>query len=110
MTGKLSTIGFVSVAVIALACSALRAADPEPAKEGEKAAADRAALEKQFEQLLSGATLSGSYTSGKKDANLKQDKYTIEKVSKVAGDLWLFNVRIQYGSKDVTIPLPLKVL
>jgi hypothetical protein len=107
MIRKHSTICLVSVVAMALGWSVLRAADPESAKE---AAPDRAALEKQFEEMLSGATLNGNYTSGQKDANLKQDKYTIEKVSKLAGDLWLFNVRIQYGSKDMTLPLPLNVL
>ena len=26
------------------------------------------------------------------------------------GDIWLFTARIQYGSHDVTIPLPLRVV
>ena len=72
------------------------------------AAGTQAALEKQFQESLSGATLVGHFTMGK-DSALREEKYTIEKVSKVAGDVWLFQARIQYGSRDVTVPLPLTV-
>ena len=42
---------------------------------------------------------------------MKEDKYTIESVTKGPGDLWWFKARIQYGGHDVTVPsLPLKVL
>ena len=69
---------------------------------------DRAALEKQFEKTLTGATLAGHFTRG--DApGLSEEKYTIEKVSKVGGDTWLFSARVQYGSRDLTVPMPLTV-
>jgi len=71
-------------------------------------ASAQAALEKQFEESLSGATLVGRFTAGK-STDLAEDKYTIQKVSKVAGETWLFHTRIQYGSRDVTVPLPLTV-
>jgi hypothetical protein len=64
-------------------------------------------LERQFQESLSGVTLTGSFTTGGKE--LRDEKYTIEKVSKVGGDVWLFHARIQYGSHDVTLPLPLTV-
>lgn len=71
---------------------------------------DRATLEKTFEQTMSGATLVGHFTTtGKEDKTLKEEKYTISKVSKVKDDLWLFNVRIQYGNHDATLPLTLEV-
>jgi hypothetical protein len=70
--------------------------------------ANTAELEKQFEQQLSGATLTGQFTSGTKIGG--EDKYTISKVSKIpGGDLWLFQVRVQYGTHDVTVPMPLPV-
>ncbi len=67
-----------------------------------------AALEEQFRQSLSGATLVGHFTVGDRK-DLREEKYTIAKVSKIPGGLWLFQVRIQYGKRDVTLPLPLKV-
>jgi hypothetical protein len=69
-------------------------------------------LEKKFQETLNNVTLVGHFTSNHApaDAPLKEDKYTIESVTKVAGDLWLFKARIQYGGHDTTVPLPLKVL
>ncbi len=82
----------------------LSAVAQEPAKP-----LDRAALEKQFEATMSGCVLVGYFTSTKDVKNLKQEKYTISKVSKLKDDMWLFQVRIQYGTHDATIPMPLEV-
>jgi hypothetical protein len=69
-------------------------------------------LEKRFQETLSGATLTGHFTSGKGDlASAKEEKYAIESVTKLpGGDTWLFKARIQYGTHDVTLPLPLRVV
>ena len=40
----------------------------------------------------------------------KEDKYTIDSVKKLQGDIWLFTARIQYEKHDVTLPLPLRVV
>lgn len=68
-----------------------------------------AALEKQFQESLTGATLIGRHSVTGQQKELREEKYTIEKVSKLSGDLWLFQARIQYGSRDVTLPMPLPV-
>jgi len=77
----------------------------------DKAAAGRAALEKKFEQTLTGATLVGHFTlTGKEDAkSRKQERYTISSVKKIKGDLWLFTARVKYGTRDITVPMPLHV-
>lgn len=85
------------------------AAKPEePAKETEL---DQEALEAKFAKTLSGATLVGHFTANDAPAGeLPQpDRYTIAKVTKLKGDLWLFKTRIQYGKNDITLPLPLRV-
>ncbi len=82
----------------------LNAVAQEPAKP-----LDRAALEKQFEETMSGCVMVGYFTSTKDVKNLKQERYTISKVSKLKDDTWLFQVRIQYGNHDATIPMPLDV-
>ncbi len=71
-------------------------------------AAEQAALERQFEESLSGATLVGHFTIGN-SSSLTEEKYTIQKVSKIKDGLWLFQARIEYGKRDVTLPLPLPV-
>src|SRR5712692_3492898 len=64
--------------------------------------------EKEFQESMSGVTLNGHYT--RQDGNgLSDDKYTIERVSKVKGDLWRFEARVQYSGHDVKIPVELQV-
>ena len=61
--------------------------------------------------MLSDVTLIGHFTlvgQEKQDA-LHEEKYTIEKISKMSGDRWLFSTRVQYAGRDVTVPLPLEV-
>ena len=72
---------------------------------------EQAELDKKFEETMSGVVLVGRFTvNGKEDGNLgKEERYTITKVTKMQGDFWLFNARIQYGDRDVTLPLPLEV-
>lgn len=64
-------------------------------------------LERQFRDSLSGATLAGRFTGHGR--SLSEEKYTIEKVTKLTHNLWLFHARIQYDSHDLTVPLPLGV-
>ena len=69
------------------------------------------ANEQRFQEMLSDVTLIGHFTlvgQEKQDA-LQEEKYTIEKVSKMSGDRWLFSTRVQYAGRDVTVPLPLEV-
>ena len=67
--------------------------------------------EQRFQEMLSGVTLTGHFTvTGETDSgNLREEKYTIAKVSKLSGDYWLFFTRVQYGGRDVTVPLKLEV-
>jgi hypothetical protein len=97
-----------------LALTAARADDEKkPAPAGDKPAAklDRAALEKEFQETMSGCVLDGHFAidgpEGKQ--TVSSEKYTINKVSKLKGDTWLFEARIQYGGNDVTVPIPLNV-
>ncbi len=69
------------------------------------------ALEAQFKTTLTKAVLAGRWTSTK-DGKLgpeKEDKYTIVGVTKVSGDQWVVNSRIQYGKMDVVMPVPVQV-
>lgn len=105
---------FAVLAICSLLTSWTYSAEPkksdEPAAESkeDKAQAEREAA---FTKLLSGATLVGHFTmTGEKTPDApKEEKYTITKLSKFQGDIWLFQVRIQYGDHDVTLPLPLPV-
>ena len=67
--------------------------------------------EQRFQEMLSGVTLTGHFTiTGEKESSaLREEKYTIKKVTKLSDDYWLFFTRIQYGGRDVTVPLKLEV-
>jgi hypothetical protein len=90
------------------------AAQPAPsATQPAAAPLSKDELEKKFADTLNNVQLVGHFTSNRDTpgAPLKEDKYTIESVTKGPGDLWWFKARIQYGGHDVTLPsLPLKVL
>jgi hypothetical protein len=109
---------FLSLLVISgIACCASAGAQDVkklPAAQPTKEAGppNRQELEKRFGEQMSGATLVGHFTDRtREDAKLtREEKYTLGKVSKLQGDTWLFQARIQYGEHDVTLPLPLRVV
>lgn len=65
--------------------------------------------EDEFRKTMTGATFAGRFSSNKSD-KLSGERYTVSSVTKLAGDLWTINARIQYGSHDVTVPVPMRVL
>ena len=65
-------------------------------------------LEQQFAARMTNAVMAGQYTMGGKGAP-KADRYTIVSVRKLKDDNWLFNARVQFGDKDVTIPMIIPV-
>lgn len=71
---------------------------------------DKPALEKRFGDQMSGATLVGTFTVDGMKKPPVEERYTIAKVSKIAGDKWLFMARVQYMKHDVTVPMSLDVL
>jgi hypothetical protein len=83
-----------------------------PAQNDLSKSTSQEELETKFEETLHGATLQGHFTNSRdeKGASPKEDKYTIESVKKLQGDIWLFTTRIQYEKHDVTLPLPLRVV
>jgi hypothetical protein len=98
--------------MVALACVLGEACSAEAAEQVASAVVpSQADLFKKFEQTMNGAVLAGQFTIlGKDRDSMPPEEYTIKRVSKLAdGDYWLFQARIKYGDKDVTVPLPLEV-
>jgi len=102
-----------AAAVLVLSSYALgTAGDKEqPASVPKTAHPDKRALEKEFAQTLTGATLVGRFTiEGKTDVNKPgSDRYEIESAEKVEGHRWIITSRIKYGKHDVKLPIPLEV-
>ena len=75
-----------------------------------KAGADSAAEnEKRFQEMMSGVTLVGHSTRANKDGVGGEERYVIDKVSKLAGDTWVIQARIKYGSHDLPVPVPVTI-
>lgn len=72
---------------------------------------DRDELEAEFQQTLAGATLVGAFTdwSAPDGTPPRSEKYSIGEVKKLRDELWQISARIEYGSKDVTVPIPIEV-
>ena len=75
----------------------------------KKNASSSADLEKKFQDSMTGATLVGYSTRLNKPGVSGEERYVIEKVSKMTGDLWLFQARLRFGSHDLALPLPIAV-
>jgi len=102
--------GLVLATMIICVCGSKFSLGQESPAAQPQAIPDQAMLDRQFEETLSGSVLEGSFTlTGRENQTPKSEKYTIEKVSKLQNDYWLFQARIQYGDHDVTLPLPLQV-
>ncbi len=59
--------------------------------------------------MLTGAVLAGHFSVDGQNAPPKEDRYTIVRATKMQGNLWLLAARIQFGGKEITVPLPVPV-
>lgn len=66
------------------------------------------AVEKQFQDAMNNVKLVGYYTSGD-SAELHDDSYVIERISKIKEDTWRFDARILYNKKDFKVAMNLPV-
>lgn len=71
---------------------------------------ERAALEASFAESMNGVVLEGSFTVDGSDREPAVERYTIERVEKMAGDVWLFHARVEFGDTDLSLPVPVRVL
>ena len=94
---------FLKVSLVFLAAALPGCGGGNPATEAE-----REAREEAFRQAMSGVVLDGFFTVGD-GSELREERYEISKVSKLGGDIWVFQARIQYGSRDVTVPVPVRM-
>jgi hypothetical protein len=103
------------ISVIAILITSFGAFAPRPISASEPAPASQPALElseldQHFQKTMTNATLAGQFTIDGDDKAPGKERYTIVGVRKLKGNYWLFNARIQFGTKDVTVPMVLPVL
>jgi hypothetical protein len=76
---------------------------------GQQEAVDKAQRDRDFEIMMSGVTLVGHSARFDQEGLSGEERYAIDKVSKLAGDTWLFQTRLKYGSHEIPVPIPLQV-
>ncbi len=64
--------------------------------------------EKLFQEQMTNVVMAGFYSHGDK-AELKEDRYVIERISKLKDDIWKFEARVQYNKKDMKIAINVPV-
>ncbi len=106
---------FSLFAMLALGGTLFAQDKPSPSgAAGETQAKPKASqeeLEAKFKATMTKATMAGRWCSvkeGKMGAE-KEDKYSIVGVSKIGGDAWIIQARIQYNQKDIIAPIPVQV-
>ena len=99
--------GFCLLTTLFVATSSAFAADASKTAAAPATQPSQADLDARFTARMTDAVLAGQYTIG--GGAPKSDKYTIVSVKRLKDDNWLFNARVQFAGKDVTIPMIIPV-
>ena len=62
-----------------------------------------------FAESMNGVTLAGNSTTLSSPGRYGSERYRIEGVTHVSGDLWLLRAGWNYHGTDITVPIPLKI-
>jgi len=74
-----------------------------------RASAAQEELDRQFEQMLDGATLVGQSTTTGREGLSGEERYVIESVTRLSGHTWFVKSRFKYATHDVPILIPVQV-
>jgi len=104
----LATVSFIPLLWQSLPAEEAVAPKPTP----EDAAKRQAGLEKKFKDTLTNAILEGRWSTIAKGklGTESTERYTVSRVIKLGDSKqWIIFARVQYGKKDVTLPVPVRV-
>jgi hypothetical protein len=90
--------------IVVLAAAAIAfflSSGDEPASEAER--------NRAFAESMSGVTLVGYSTRLNRDGLSREERYSIDGVTHLAGDNWLFRTRLNYSDREIPVPIPLTV-
>ncbi len=76
------------------------------AKNQSNAQAER---DRKFQEQMTDVTLVGHSTRDNREGLFGVERYYIEKVSRLAGNTWLFQSRLQYENHDLPVPIPITI-
>ncbi len=82
-----------------------------PESTDSTAIPEKAQLEQHFKETLTKSVFSGKWCLVTDGALGEEhaEKYTVESANKIGSDLWLIYARVQYGKKDILVPVPVSV-
>jgi hypothetical protein len=103
----MSRTGLMAATMVWLAVCSLGRAQQATAPAASQP--DRATLEKDLAERLSGARLTGYYMSDGQEGPPRHDSYTLRKVEKREGDKWLVTAVMSYGQQSMAIPLEIPI-
>lgn len=66
-------------------------------------------LESQFQQMMNGSVLVGHSTSDHREGLSREERYSIDRVSKLGGDIWMFQARMKLGDHEIPLPIPVAI-
>jgi len=79
-------------------------------RESPPGADAQAERDRACEEMMTSVSLVGQSTSFDREGIAGKEEYVIEKVSRIAGDRWLFQTTMKLGSGEVTVPIPITIL
>lgn len=88
--------------------SSLASAQEKPEAEPAETPSQEA-LEAAFAKQMTGVTLVGYFTIDGQKNPPKEERYEINKTTKLNGNKWMIQARVKYGDKDLTVPIILSV-
>ena len=65
--------------------------------------------ETQFQQMMNGAVLVGHSTLDGKDGLSGEERYAIDHVTKLTGDVWMFQSRMKLDGHEIPLPIPVTI-
>ena len=65
--------------------------------------------ESQFEQMMTGAVLVGHSTLDGREKLSGEERYSIDSVHKLAGDVWMFQSRMKLEGHEIPLPIPVTI-
>ena len=113
--GSTHSVLVLTICAVPALAQTLPAPSSPPAKS---TVPDRAQLEREFTESLTGATLVGTWQMTGKDGlkgnepltEPKPDEYVIAGVTKAGDDLWIVQAKIGFANNDLVIPVPVRVV
>ena len=72
-------------------------------------AGTEAQRDRKFQKMMNAVTLVGHSTRLDQSGMFGEERYAIDKVSKLTGDTRLFQTRLKYGSREIPVPIPLTI-